>query len=100
MSQLHPPPGAPPGPGWYEIRIQGHLASRWVAWFDGLTLTHQADGTTLIHGLIVDQSALHGLLLKVRDLGLPLISVVPVGSDHPGFPAPSLPDSATTKDLT
>jgi hypothetical protein len=62
-------------PGRYEIRVKGHLSSRWAAWFDGLTLTHDGDGTTLIHGPVVDQAALYGLLANVRDLGLPLISV-------------------------
>ena len=71
------------GAGRYEIRIQGHLDSRWAAWFDGLTLTTCSDGTTTIHGAVVDQSALHGLLQKVRDVGLPLISVTPVEPDAP-----------------
>ena len=62
----------------YEIRLQGHLASRWSDWFDGLTLTCESDGTTLLQGAVVDQSALHGLLQKVRDTGLPLVSVTPV----------------------
>ncbi len=62
--------------GPYEIRLQGHLEARWAAWFDGLTLTHESDGTTVLHGQIVDQAALHGLLQKVRDLGLPLVSVI------------------------
>ena len=61
--------------GSYEIRVRGHLDARWAAWFDGLCLTHQSDGTTLIQGTVVDQAALHGLLGKVRDLGLPLIAV-------------------------
>jgi hypothetical protein len=61
--------------GSYEIRVQGHLDARWTAWFDGLCLTHQSDGTTLLQGSVVDQAALHGLLGKVRDLGLPLIAV-------------------------
>jgi hypothetical protein len=59
----------------YEIRIGGHLSSRWEAWFDGLTLVREGDGTTVISGPIVDQSALHGVLQKLRDLGVPLISV-------------------------
>jgi len=62
-------------PGRYEIRLKGHLDARWSAWFDGLTVTRDSDGTTLIHGLVADQAALHGLLQKTRDLGLPLISV-------------------------
>jgi hypothetical protein len=62
----------------YEIRVKGHLDTRWGAWFDGMTLSHDGDGTTLIHGPVVDQAALHGLLAKVRDIGLPLISVTEV----------------------
>ncbi len=60
---------------WYEIRLQGRLESRWSAWFDGMTLTHGDDGTTVLQGPVVDQAALHGLLARLRDLGLPLISV-------------------------
>jgi hypothetical protein len=61
--------------GHYEIRLKGHLDGRWAAWFEGLSLTHAGDGTTVIRGPIGDQAALHGLLGKVRDLGLPLIAV-------------------------
>jgi hypothetical protein len=67
--------------GRYEIRIKGRLDSRWAAWFNGLNLTNAGDGTTLIHGVVADQSALHGLLQKVRDVGLPLISVTRVDAD-------------------
>ena len=65
-------------PGRYEIRLQGHLDARWTAWFDGLSLSHGSDGTTIIRGPVVDQAALHGLLKKVSDLGLPLIAVTQV----------------------
>ena len=61
--------------GSYEIRLRGHLELRWADWFDGLTLTQESDGTTVLSGSVVDQAALHGLLGKVRDLGLPLIAV-------------------------
>jgi len=61
--------------GSYEIRLKGHLAARWADWFDGLTLTQESDGTTVLSGSVVDQAALHGVLGKVRDLGLPLIAV-------------------------
>ena len=71
------------GAGRYEIRLKGHLDSRWAAWFDGLNLSHRNDGTTVIHGLVADQSALHGLLQKVRDVGLPLVSVTRVDADQP-----------------
>ncbi|MDQ1750245.1 MAG: hypothetical protein QOE71_1301 [Pseudonocardiales bacterium] len=71
----------------YEIRIKGHLDTRWAAWFDGLTLTHDGDGMTFIDGQVVDQAALHGLLQKIRDLGLPLVSVTQVDPDQPILPA-------------
>ena len=61
--------------GSYEIRLKGHLNARWADWFDGLTLTQESDGTTVLSGSVVDQAELHGLLGKVRDLGLPLIAV-------------------------
>ncbi len=67
-----------PEPGRYEIRTQGHLDARWATWFDGLVLTHVSDGTTVIHGPALDQAALYAVLLKLRDLGLPLVSVTPV----------------------
>jgi hypothetical protein len=60
---------------WYEIRLQGRLDPRWASWFDGMTLTNRSDGTTVVHGLVADQAALHGLLQRLRDLGLPLLSV-------------------------
>jgi hypothetical protein len=60
---------------WYEIRIQGRLGARWSTWLDGLDLSHPDDGTTVLRGPVTDQAALHGLLHKVRDLGLPLLSV-------------------------
>ena len=70
-----------PDAGIYEIRVKGHLDRRWAAWFDGLELAHDTDGTTVIRGRVADQAALHGLLHRMRDLGLPLVSVVPVDPD-------------------
>ena len=67
-------------PGLYEIRIKGHLDDRWAARFEGLTLTREDNGDTLLTGPVVDQAALHGLLRKVRDLGMPLISVTRIRS--------------------
>jgi hypothetical protein len=64
--------------GRYEIRLKGHLDSRWVAWFDGMSLTNESDGITVIRGPVIDQAALHGLLQKLRDLNLPLVSVTQV----------------------
>jgi len=73
-------------PGRYEIRLRGHLDPRWAAWFDGLSLTNSSDGTTVIGGPVADQAALHGLLQKVRDLGLPLVSVTQVQPDQAECP--------------
>jgi hypothetical protein len=59
----------------YEIRVKGHLDGRWSDWFHGLAITNLANGEALLSGDIVDQAALHGLLVRVRDLGLPLVAV-------------------------
>lgn len=80
------PTGHHHGPGRYEIRLKGRLDPRWATWFDGMGLTNENDGTTLIHGHVVDQSALHGLLQKVRDVGLPLVSVNQVEPGQPDVP--------------
>jgi hypothetical protein len=74
----------------YEIRVQGHLDARWADRFDGLSLSHSSDGTTVIHGLVADQAALHGLLHMLRDLGVPLISVARAEPDPPGPPTDEL----------
>lgn len=66
----------------YVIRVKGHLDARWVTWFDGTTLRNEADGTTAICGPVVDQAALHGLLQKLRYVGVPLISLTQVQPDH------------------
>lgn len=62
-------------PGFYEVRLKGHLNDRWADWFGELTLRLENHGTTLLQGLVVDQAALYSLLKRVRDLGIPLISV-------------------------
>ena len=67
----------------YEIRVNGHLGTRWTAWFDGFAITSESDGTTVLRGSVVDQAALHGLLQKLRDVGIPLISLRQVPSDEP-----------------
>jgi len=72
----------------YQIRIKGHLGRQWTDWFGGLTITLEDNGDTLLTGAVVDQAALHGLLKKVRDLGMPLLSVVG-----------SVPDQADTPDV-
>ena len=66
----------PDQPTVYQIRVKGHLDSQWTDWFEGLAITLEDSGETLLTGLVVDQAALHGLLKKVRDVGLPLVSVV------------------------
>jgi hypothetical protein len=71
----------------YEIRIKGHLDPRWMARLDGLSMRLEADGTTVISGPVPDQAALHGLLQRVRDMGLPLVSVVRIEPDNPTRPA-------------
>jgi hypothetical protein len=75
------------GAGWYEIRLKGHLESRWAAWFDGLSITNERDGSTVVSGPVLDQAALHGLLQRVRDVGLPLVSVTQVDPGQPDGPA-------------
>ncbi|MCB0213467.1 MAG: hypothetical protein KDJ52_29260 [Anaerolineae bacterium] len=64
----------------YQIRLQGHLNRKWIDWFEGLTMTLEDDGNTLLTGPVVDQAALYGYLKKVRDLGIPLLSVNSVGT--------------------
>lgn len=73
--------------GLYEIRLRGHLDRRWAAWFDGLSLSLEGSGVTVISGPVPDQAALHGLLQKVRDTGLPLVSVTRIDADQTGAPA-------------
>ena len=77
------PPGAAASVERYEIRVRGRLGDRWGTWFDGLEIDASDDGTTVIRGPIVDQAALHGLLQKLRDLGIPLLSLARTSSDAP-----------------
>jgi hypothetical protein len=74
----------------YCITIQGHLDAGWARWFDGLTISNKADGTAVLSGRIGDQAALHGVLIKIRDLGLPLLAVQRL--DQPSAPHPSVGD--------
>ena len=67
----------------YQIRIKGQLDSQWIEWFEGLTITLEDDGTTLLAGPVADQAALHGILKRVRDLGLPLLSILSEKSTNP-----------------
>lgn len=83
MSNKPQPQSGTPHPAIYKIRIQGQLDSQWADWFNEMTLTHEEDGNTLLTGQVVDQAALHGLLKKIRDLGLTLISICPGQSDSP-----------------
>ena len=68
-------------PNIYCIRVKGHLDPHWTDWFDGLAIIHQDDGATLLTGPVVDQAALYGLLLKIRDLNLPLLAVTRLGPE-------------------
>jgi len=85
------------GAGRYEIRLTGPLDAHWEAWFDGLAVSHENDGTTVISGHIADQAALHGVLQRIRDLGLPLVSVTRVESDQPDRPILGAPERTTPR---
>ena len=66
----------------YHIRLKGHLANRWSAWFDNMAISNEANGEAVLHGPLADQAALHGVLIKIRDLGLPLLAVTTVATDE------------------
>ena len=109
-----PPATQPPEGEWYEIRLQGVLEQRWAAWFDGMNLTANEDGSTTLRGALIDQAALHGVLQRLRDLGIPLIAVTQLqpsatpAPTHPAHPVdradpagpPAEPDSTSTHPCT
>jgi hypothetical protein len=82
MSNICEPKTDPGQPRVYEIKVEGHLGCEWTNWFGGMTLTLEENGNTLLTGHVIDQAALHGLLKKVRDLGMPLVSVNRVEPDQ------------------
>jgi hypothetical protein len=81
----------------YKIRIKGHLGPEWSDWFEGLTVTLEEDGNTFLTGPVIDQAALHGLLKKVRDLGMPLLSVCPLENDSSTTPRAGQADASDVK---
>jgi hypothetical protein len=82
MSNKLNPKTDPDQPMVYRVRLKGHLGNAWSDWFEGLTITLAEGGDTLLTGPVADQAALHGLLKKVRDLGIPLVSVCPLEPDQ------------------
>ena len=66
----------------YKIRVQGHIGDSWSSWFEGMTIRHTEDGDTILRGTLPDEAALHGVLIKIRDLGLPLVSVKRLSTDR------------------
>lgn len=84
MSNKRNPDIDPSQPMVYQIRIMGHLGRHWTEWFEGLSITLQDNGETLLTGPVIDQAALYGLLRKVRDLGLPLLAVAQVATEASG----------------
>ncbi|PWW24800.1 hypothetical protein JD79_03991 [Geodermatophilus normandii] len=92
-----PTTGRPDVPPRYEIRLEGHLDARWAATFDGLSFRTEPDGTTILRGTVLDQAALHGVLQLVRDLGLPLLSLIRLDADqtYGSTPTPHQPERDT-----
>ncbi len=81
MATIHNQPTEPDRPVNYQIRLQGHLHGEWTEWFAGMSVTVEANGDTLLTGPVADQAALHGLLRRVRDLGMPLLAVRRMADD-------------------
>jgi hypothetical protein len=90
VSSKRNPKTDPGQPTVYQIRIKGHLSDQWTYWFEGLTITLEENGDTLLTGPIVDQAALFGLLKKVRDLGMLLVSLNRMVLDEPDMPSTTL----------
>jgi hypothetical protein len=86
MTNNHPTNRNANEPAVYQIRIAGHLGPEWSGWFQGMSITREDHGQTLVTGTVADQAALHGLLKQIRDLGLPLISVIPACPEQRGVP--------------
>ena len=97
MSETHALPEYHDESGLYEIRLKGHLNDRWADWFGGLTITLEENGDTLLTGPVIDQAALHGLLKKVRDVGLPLVSVYPLEPGPTATPGTGQADQSDVK---
>ena len=97
MRDTHRPTEGYHEPGLYEIRLKGHLDERWAERFEGLTLSHASDGTTILFGQVVDQAALYGVLRTVRDLGLPLLSVTHIGPDQADVQPEQVPQTSETE---
>lgn len=87
MSQTHTSPTDQHEPGLHVFRIKGHLDDHWADWFNGLSLSRENGGTTILYGPLVDQAAFHGVLASIRDLGLPIVSVECVIPDREGAQA-------------
>lgn len=83
MTEQHSAHSTQHQPQMYQIKLKGRLGVEWVAWFEGLAITYEANGDTLLTGPVVDQAALHGLLKKVRDLAIPLLLVCALTDEHP-----------------
>ena len=69
-------------PTYYQITIKGHLDTHWSAWFDNMAISNEASGEAILHGPLADQAALHGVLIKIRDLGLPLLAITTVATSE------------------
>lgn len=94
MANTRNPKTEPDQPVVYQVRIKGHLGGQWTDWFGGLAITLEDGGETLLTGPVADQAALHGLLKKVRDLGMPLVSVNRVDPGQANAPAVNQPEES------